>query len=676
MARDLFKEAGIAAKAPAADLISGIRKKYMVPKFVTDENVIDEAIRISGQPRNEFMVRNNLVQTGPTGPGLAEGVPRAFGQGAVMNFGDELTGAGAATRALLSGGSPSEAYSQATAESRNRADQFSESNPVASTAAHVGGAVAGSLPLMGLGVPATLFGRVKQGAGIGAGMGLTAGVGAGEGAGDSAVKGAAGVGVGGILGGALPVATNAVSAGARNLGNMLGWRNSGTVANEKVAAAIARDNMTPQQLLSKVDDARSAGVKPEILPDFGGENLRSVARTAAMRPGEGRDLAVGTLQGRQVGQAGRIEKDVLSNLSGNARLPVKTITDAQKKLAGPLYDKAYAAHRELSSDALEGMLNRPAVRAGIKRAYATAEERGIDPRTLGFAKDKDGNVILTKKPSLETWDHIKRGVDEELDSFKDVFGKIRGERGSAINDTRVELLDELKAAAPEYAKALEAWAGPARTKELFQAGRAAMTEDAELTTREIAKLSPGDRTMFQAGIARTIRDLAARADDGADSVRRVFGNKLFRERIQAAFPDGDDFANFEMAMKREARMFQTNRTLDPTKGSETVLRQADMAAAAPSPVMEGLTSFAQGGGAKAALLQALGADRAVSRMGGYTQEVSDQLAKMLYSTDPTRQQEALRGILSMQLRQQPSLQRGLGVRQGILGGAAGVGFSP
>lgn len=675
MARDLFKEDGVkAAKDPAADLVSGIRRKFMVPKFVPDENVIDEAIRISGQPRAEFMVRNNLVQTGPDAPGTGEGAARAFGQGVTMGFGDELVGAGAATRAMLSGGSPSEAYGQAAAGARNQEEQFAEDSPATSMGANIAGAVTGAAPLAALRVPATLAGRVKQGAGIGAGLGVVAGVGGGESAEGRAGGGAGGGIIGGLLGGALPAATNAVSAGARNLGNMLGWRNPSTVANEKVAAAIARDNQTPAGLLSKVDDARSAGVKPEILPDLGGENLRSVARTAAMRPGEGRDLAVSTLQGRQAGQAGRIEKDALSNLSGNARLPVETITDAQKQLAKPIYEEAYKSVPSLMTPELQKILEKDSVQRALVRAYRIAREP--DPRAdIGMVL-KDGKVTLTKTPSMQTWDHIKQGLDDEVATFKNTMtGKIEGAEGHALDGTRRELRDILRSENPAYGKALDAWAGPSRVKELFQAGRSALSDDAELTVREIGKLSGSERTMFQAGVARQLRDMAAKADDGADSVRRIFGNKLFRERIQAAFPDGDGFANFELAMKREARMFATNRTLDPTKGSETALRQADMAAGAPSPVAEGLAALSQGAGARGALMQALGADRAVGRMGGYTQEVSDQLAKMLYSTDPTRQQEALRGILGMQLQQQPSLQRGLGVRQGILGGAAGMGVN-
>lgn len=629
--------------------------------------------RIRKPSADEFLGESKKAREKADTP--VSGPMEALMSGLSFGWSDELAGLAGGIADWTKGKGFQGGYERRKNAAKQNLEDFQERSPVAGTALPIVGALAGATPRAAMAIPETLLGRMGQGARIGSGFGAVAGAGNAEGDLEDRLTGAGtGAALGAGLGAALPPVFQAGGAAFRHVGNAIGSRNPQQVANEKLAAAIARDETTPARLLSEIDTARSQGIKPEMLSDFGGENVRAVARAASLSPGEGRQIAMNAMRDRQAGQAGRVEQDVLSDLSGAARFPVEQAMEAQRLAAGPLYERAYAQHQAIMTPELEQMLRRPSMQQAMQRAYRIAQEEVRDPtNVLGMTVADDGAVQVTRAPSLQTWDYIKRGIDDEVARFQNpITGRLQGAEGRAVDQTRRTLVAELDQAAPGYAQARAAYAGPTRSAEVYREGRAALRDDADITAREIGQMSAGEREFFRAGVARALRDMAMQARDGGDSVAKIFGSPLTRERIRAAFPDGRAFFNFENAMRREARMFENARTLNPTANSATAMRQADMASAAPSPVMEAGAALMRGEGARASLMQALGAQRAISRAGGYTPEVSERLARMLYSPDYTTQQEALRGILSMPLARNQASQQQERIRRGILAGTAGL----
>jgi hypothetical protein len=66
---------------------------------------------------------------------------------------------------------------------------------------------------------------------------------------------------------------------------------------------------------------------------------------------------------------------------------------------------------------------------------------------------------------------------------------------------------------------------------------------------------------------RQIEDIVTKSPDGADAVKRIFGNPNIRAKLAAAFPDEASFKEFAKTMQAEAQMFATRGAV--LQGSRT-----------------------------------------------------------------------------------------------------------
>lgn len=611
------------------------------------------------------------------------GPMEALMSGLSLGWSDELAGLAGGIADFTKGRGFKAGYERGKAAAKRNLENFSEDNPATSTALQVLGGLAGAAPARAFAAAPTLLGRVRQGVQLGVPIGAVAGAGGAEGdATDVALGAAQGATLGAGIGAALPAATQGISAAARHAGNMIGSRPAARVADEKLAAAMARDNTTPEHLLAELQRREAMGAKPEMLMDLGGEAMRRMTRTALSRPGEASSRGVVALTERQAGQPERVAQD-LRRLSGNDDFygTMEWLAQQRAKQARPLYQEAFNDPAPVWNERIQQFIESPEAQQGLRRGLtiqrrdALASGERFDPMSYGVTGfNAAGDPIIGGTPNLRLLDAIKRGMDDMLEAYRSpTTGRLQlDEAGRSLERVRRAFVREVDAAAPEvYRRARAAWAGPSQARDAMESGREFFRLDPEQIARRIAGMPAGEREFFRAGAARAIMDKLASTPDNHDVVRRIFGTPRMRAQVEAIFPTRQGFQEFERAMNREAAMLRNARFVSPNTNSQTFLRQADAADAAPNPVMEALAGVVQGESPRRALLGAM-AGRAVSRVGGYTPEVSNRLGDAMLSTDPAVQRRVLTGLLGFRPHSPTASRIGGRARIGLLTTGGGL----
>lgn len=595
----------------------------------------------------------------------ADNLVRQVANGATFGFADEIS---AGLNSLIGKGN----YDDNLKAERDKDKAFEAANPVAATAAQIGGGLmtggAGAgraVAAQGLSLPA----KVLRSSGVGAAAGGLAGFGAGEdGLENRATTAATGALTGGVVGAALPP----VVAGLGKLGDALSpitepianrFRSGPQIADLKIAQAIERDKLTPEQVAQNLRD-----IGPNAaLVDAGGENLSSLGRAAAGVPGEAKEKAAAFLNTRQEGQGARIVGKIERSLDTTADYHANAddLLARRAREAAPLYEAAYAKPF-VWSDQISGLMDRPSMKQALGRAYRIAAEEGRDPQGLGLAMNEAGDVTFASVPSMRTLDFIKRGLDDVLEGYRDkTSGRlVLDEAGRAVNNTRAQLLRAIDDANPEYKAARAAYAGPSQSLDAMARGRDFIKSDAEVTTKQLVGLPDSDKEFFRAGAARALRDMIYNTDDGSNAVRRLFGNQMKRDKLAAVFPDEASFKEFERAMQSEALMYSTRAKV--LGGSRTAPMQAELADLDSSGGLGSAASQAVRGN----LLGAVGdlASTVMSRAQRPSERVGNALADMMFNSDP----QATAAVLA-RLRAQPSVQNSL--RRFLAGSRVGGGLA-
>jgi hypothetical protein len=236
-------------------------------------------------------------------------------------------------------------------------------------------------------------------------------------------------------------------------------------------------------------------------------------------------------------------------------------------LSGELRGKPVYA-READARASDRLASRNAADEAAYRGPEAAPPEGYAGRPAPQTEP-----AWQAEPTLETWDYIKRGLDDELETYRDkTTGKLvlDGE-GRKILGTLNELRGELVNLHPVYGKALDAYSGPAAMKDALGMGRDALSEDAPDLAKRFAEMTVGERQMYRLGALQALKDKLGNADVTFDAARRaglLKPNQL--ERFKEMFPTREGFSAFVKNMESEQTMFDTrSRVL----GNSTTAKQ-------------------------------------------------------------------------------------------------------
>lgn len=476
---------------------------------------------------------------------------------------------------------------------RNQQRRDAAEEPIASGGGELGGGIASpinKLAVVAKGAPVVnALSRAAAGMIYGAVSGATQAQG-------GVADHARAAGLGGAVAGAAGLAGEVAGGGVRLLGK-LGPRlrediapvvqfftNRAAKGHEIDAAAMRRvaqriqsdasgNGPTAQDLL----DLRASGKLPEGKPltlmDVGGENTRGYAGKLARRPGESRNVLTKFLNERGKGTAARLEGDVAHHIhEGSAYESQQALMKSRAAAARPLYEAAYQyGGAPIFFEQVKPVLARPSMQAAMNKAVKIAKEEGRDPTTLGLVVGKDGLFKRITKPTWQTWDYVKRGLDDVLESKRnEVTGKlVLDTEGRAIAQTRTAFRNALRKANPEYGKALDSYAGPSQSMDAIRFGQKFQSMRVEEISDRLRDMTPGEREFVKMGVADALQQKLARDQKLGGANMKDF----LVSKVRPLFKSDKEFEDFASSVDAEYTMMATRNHV--IGGSQTAGREAE-----------------------------------------------------------------------------------------------------
>lgn len=372
---------------------------------------------------------------------------------------------------------------------------------------------------------------------LGAGYGAAYGAGTGDTLADRASNAAWGATFGGAGGAAaVPIAKAVGNIGSAVRDKFL--TSAPTAATKRIAEAIGADQAAGRAAMTPADFAAAqAQGHPVAVADLGGPNTQRLAQSAVnMSPDAG--SALNSMIDKRfsdptTGQASQVE-DFFQNLHGSV-LNAQDARDANVAAAAALNRPNYAAAYKAGANGiwnpqLEAMIQSPSVQKAVRQASSIAQDdavaTGSPPVKNPFVNDAQGNLTLAKNPngttaipSLEFWDYVKRGLDDQIES---AYGANQKSQAGRLTNLKSGLLSQLDSAVPQYAKARAGAQGMFGTDNALIQGEKSLQPTSTANTAAMAshyqKLTPPQQEMYARGQASQIIQMAKNAKNN----RNVF----------------------------------------------------------------------------------------------------------------------------------------------------------
>ena len=601
--------------------------------------------------------------------------------GLTMGFSDEALAAAGALSDMAGGQSFSDSYRSRVESERSALEAARENTGWAGTAAEIagslvlpGGMVARAGSKVGTRLLAAATGRpaaklaggtaakIAGSAATGAGFGAVGAMGSAEpdpnaGVGQALLErmqaGVHGAMTGGAIGAAVPPALSAVGAVASPItnvvnsalrpaataeGRLLNAVNRSVQTDGGASVATGRLNAEPATLPEKLRGMETAMTEsnrmgtPSTLADVGGVNMQRQARVVQTVPGEGAARMEAFLKARQLEQPERVTNAISDAMGGPEtfyKTLDKTIQD-RSDIAGPLFETSFAQNPRVNTapvlaaldKALEtsaGSQRTALASVGSELTGMTSMSEGMTPKAFSTPQN-----IKAARVDLKSAHAVKGMLDDAIETAMRTGER---EKAKALLGVKRVLVDEMGKASPIYDKARQIYAGHSDLINALEAGQAAVNGDAAAIAKELAGYTQSEREMFTLGIARGLRDKIENAPDGADIVKRVFGNIRMRNLLETVFPSQQAFEKFRAQMMLEAKTTETNQMV--RGGSPTMRIAAEMSEGTPD--LSAFGHLMSGRPLAAAQTFATGGLR---RLSGVSPAVTKEMADMLTTSDP------------------------------------------
>lgn len=563
-----------------------------------------------------------------------EGVPVA---GPYLQSGVENAAAG--INSLISG----RPHADVRADMGDMVDQSQAAYPWTSTAAGVGGAVAGTIPAV-VAAP-TLFGA--GGGTLVARTAASALSGAAVGGADSGVRsdwdpwtmlygGGAGLAAGAIG----PAAGKAIGAGAQKLRDYFAARISGLDPStlSRLGRAVRDDGLDPAAIGRRMDE-----LGPDAMLMDLGPNLQRQAGALAATPGRGQEVVRGAIGARDAAANARI-RGAIDDTLGPAPVPSRVDAGirANQQALSPAYDEVFRNASPVDTSGIARYLNRE-----IAQLRGDAQ-RGVS--SIRSMLNKVGSDQLDTSPRVlfET----RKAIDGMLETAKDsnVIGTLATAR-QAVDDLLASAVPGIKDVDAQFAELARQRGAFSRGQQVLESGRTAPRPQ-ELAQEFAEGALPQGRQVGPSAVPMRLRQGAR------DEIERIIGTNVNdRVALQRIIKGEGDWNRSRLAtlfgqeradriigvLDRERLFADTSQVV--TRNSETAARTAAMQEIAGETgpqfgVREGYMSGGLRGVARSAGV------RTVERLrdmitGAHREAQNVGLAEALASRDLTRVAEAL-----------------------------------
>lgn len=504
----------------------------------------------------------------------------------------------------------------------------------------------------------TPYGR---GAAIGAGQGAVAGAGSAE----PETRGEGAV-VGGTIGAPVGAAIPAIARGAGAAGRYIGERASPSEetitagAASRINRALEEAGMRPADIETRLAADRARGI-PSVAANVD-PALVDLAEVVAQRSGPSARRVEAELGEQTRGSRERVYRRTQSELgAGNYYADEEGLVRSLRSSAEPAYREAYKVGEVLDPQILS-LLELPQYRnawATARRlaegdaaaAQARAIRQGTEFNPDDFrlrqiyrvtGRDPDtGDEILELAgavPDVRTLDYMKRALDSQVTAAYTSPDATVRTGAASLRELRDALRDRTKEIVPEYRRAVDQYRGDA---EILDALRSGMNDFNRLNHEQIGSLlnnmTDAEKQAFRTGAARNIYSTIMDPSSNINAAQRLIGSPETRKSLEQLFDSPAQFNLFTAALEREAQLYhQSNRIL---QGSPTARRAQARERFEEGPEVGAAAADVVTGGWISSLTNM--AARAI-RGANMSDEISDRVATMLMSRDPTDVAAAVR----------------------------------
>lgn len=252
---------------------------------------------------------------------------------------------------------------------------------------------------------------------------------------------------------------------------------------------------------------------------------------------------------------------------------IKGIVEEGRERSRPLYNESEAWPAN-TSEHLERLAAQPDVRKGMAVGIRNDQRRAasdnvpFDSAAYAITKfDDAGDPIISAVPTWKTWDAGKRGLDEELEQFRNPTTRQLEltPTGYEIDYMRRKMLEEIDSLNPAYAKARKSSADYMSANSSFlQAQKHLM--DPKSTAKQVdeyfVRLNDGDKEAYRAGLSNLLYQQAMnqRLRPGALLTPNI------QSKIKTAFGQ-DKGARFIKSLEDEAELARTGGRMMPGTNS-------------------------------------------------------------------------------------------------------------
>jgi hypothetical protein len=358
------------------------------------------------------------------------------------------------------------------------------------------------------------------------------------------------------------------------------------VASRVLGDTLKLDNIEPSEISDRVADWTAKNQRVPNLIELSGENTVALARDVGTQVGESRNVIekfrIDTLEGQT-----ELVKDIagraLSDPKFNINKSIKSLEESMKKNSAPLYDAAYKQFVPLT-DEIQSLLRTPDGKSAMKNAVRLLQQERIDLGELGITIEK-GKIQMGDEVSVRLLDYIKRGFDDVLEKNRDTTTNrlVLDNRGRATNNSLRELINEVDDLSPEYAKARQAYAGPASLRNAMNDGRDAgklprVTADNILV--RLSRMTNSEKEVYRSGFFQGLIDIMESGVKDTNRVRKLIRSEGLRKKLSAVMENpeaADKFIDMLIEAEKNAGRAQQvsskiNSTTQPSQQAATSFR--------------------------------------------------------------------------------------------------------